>query len=175
MPKTANPTPLSSNATHPEAIDEKQLLQRLAAVEALHAGAGTPGEREAAAAARDRIRARLESLKAEDPPVEYTFTTADVWSRSLLTATMRRYGIRPYRYPRQRRTTVMAKVPVRFVDEVLWPQFLANSKLLKEYLAEATKRVIDTGMQADSSEAEVAPEPAGFVQDAPGRSVIKDD
>jgi hypothetical protein len=144
-------------------MDEDQLLRRLAAVEALHAGAGTPGEREAAAAARDRIRARLEKLKVEDPPVEHTFSLTDGWSRRLLLALMRRYGLKPYRYPRQRRTTVRAKVPRRFVDEVLWPQYLQLSKLLHDYLSEATDRVIALGLQADASEAEETPEPAGNI------------
>ena len=144
-------------------MDEEQLLRRLAAIEALHAGAGTPGEREAAAAARDRILARLEKLKVEDPPVEYTFSLTDGWSRRLLLALMRRYGIKPYRYPRQRRTTVRAKVPTRFVDEVLWPQYLQLSKLLHDYLTEATDRVIALGLQADASEAEETPEPPGSI------------
>ena len=134
--------------------------QGVAAVEALHAGAGTPGEREAASAARDRIRARLEKLKVEDPPVEYTFSLTDGWSRRLFLALMRRYGLKPYRYPRQRRTTVRAKVPIRFVDEVLWPQYLQLSKLLHDYLSEATDRVIALALQADASEAEETPEPA---------------
>ncbi len=40
----------------------------------------------------------------------------DMWSRKVFVALLRRYGIRPYRYKRQRYTTVMAKVSKKFVD-----------------------------------------------------------
>jgi hypothetical protein len=43
--------------------------------------------------------------------VEFRFSLADQWSRHLLVALLRRYGIKPYRYSRQRRTTVMV-IPV---------------------------------------------------------------
>ncbi len=46
----------------------------------------------------------------------------DMWPRRVFVALLRRYGIRPYRYRRQRYTTVMAKVSQRFVDDTLWPQ-----------------------------------------------------
>ena len=40
--------------------DERALIEKLLRIEALHAGATTPGERAAAANAMDRIRERLE-------------------------------------------------------------------------------------------------------------------
>ena len=74
----------------------------------------------AAARARERIQARLEQLAGEEPPIEVRFTLADQWSRHLFVALLRRYGIQPYRYPRQRRTTVMARASSSFVDEILY-------------------------------------------------------
>ena len=50
--------------------DEQRLIEKLQRIEALFAGAATPGEREAAAAARERIRARLRDQQQSDPPVE---------------------------------------------------------------------------------------------------------
>ena len=135
-------------------MDERQLLEKLALIEALHAGAATPGERDAAAAARDRIRARLSQFQAEESPIEYSFKVADHWSYRLLVALLRRYQIRPYRYPRQRRTTVMARVPPRFVDEVLWPEFLELNRVLRQYLADVTERVIAQGLEPDASDVE---------------------
>ena len=135
-------------------MDERQLLEKLALIEALHAGAATPGERDAAAAARDRIRARLRQLQTEEVPVEYSFKVADHWSYRLLVALLRRYHIRPYRYPRQRRTTIMAKVTRRFVDEVLWPEYTELSRVLRQYLAEVTERVIAMALEPDASDVE---------------------
>lgn len=56
----------------------------------------------------------------------------DMWSRRVFVALLRRHGLRPYRYSRQRRTTVMASVSKRFVDETLWPQYKAFSGTLRE-------------------------------------------
>jgi hypothetical protein len=50
--------------------DESKLLEKLRRIEALHAGAATAGERDAAAEARRRIQARLLGLRDADPPEE---------------------------------------------------------------------------------------------------------
>jgi len=136
-------------------MDERQLIEKLHLVEALFEGAGTAGERDAAASARDRLQGRLVELQESDPPVEYRFTLADMWSRRLFVALLRRYGIRPYRYSGQRYTTVMARVPRRFVDETLWPEYTQLNEVLCTYLEETTERVICQGIHEDSSEAEV--------------------
>jgi hypothetical protein len=138
---------------------EEKLLERLRLIEALHAGAGTPGERDAAAHARERIRARLRSLQDTDPPIEFSFKLRDRWSHQLLTALLRRYGIRPYRYRGQRYTTIMARVPRRFVNETLWPEFTELNRTLSTYIAEVTGRVIREGIEADDSEVEERDEP----------------
>ena len=135
-------------------MTEAELLAKLERVEALHAGAATPGERDAAAQARNRILARLAALEASDPPIEYAFSLRDPWSRKLLVAMLRRYGIRPYRYARQRRTTVRAKVPRRFLDETLWPTFLEASRLLQTHLDEVAARIIRQAVASDASEVE---------------------
>lgn len=137
--------------------DEERLIEKLHRIEALFAGAATPGERDAAGHARERIRIRLQEHQQTDTPVEYTFSPRDQWSSKLLVALMRRYGIQPYRYPGQRYKTVMARVPERFVDEILWPQFEELNKTLGVFLAEVTDRVISEGINTDSSEAEVRP------------------
>jgi tRNA nucleotidyltransferase (CCA-adding enzyme) len=83
---------------------------------------------------------------------------ADLWSRKLFVALLRRYDIRPYRYYRQRYTTVMARIPKQFLDDTLWPEFLELNATLRQYLDEVTARVVSEGVYADSSEAEVVPE-----------------
>lgn len=136
-------------------MDESQLIQKLRLVENLFSGAATQGEKAAAANALDRIRRRLEELEHNDPAVEYTFRMNHIWSRRLLLALLRRYGIRPYRYSGQRHTTVMVQVSRKFVEETLWPEFQELDKILHAYLSETTERVIREGLDADSSEAEV--------------------
>ena len=139
--------------------DEQRILERLRLIEALHAGATTAGEREAAAHARDRIKARLSALEDSDPPVEFSFKLRDRWSHRLLVALLRRYGIVPYRYRGQRHTTIMARLPQRFVDETLWPEFTELNRTLTSYIAEVTERVITEGIGADTADVEERTEP----------------
>ena len=96
------------------------LQERLRKIEALMAGAGTPGERDAAGTALARVKARLAEQARRDPPIELQFAMPDAWSRQLFVALCRRYGLRPYRYPRQKRTTVMLRVPGFAIE--FWPR-----------------------------------------------------
>lgn len=139
-------------------LDEEKLVAKLRDIERLHAGATTPGERVAAAFAMERIRQRLEEVRKTDPPQEFQFSMSDAWSRRLFLALLRRYGLQPYRYRGQRYTTVMVKVPKRFVDETLWPEFRELDDTLAAYLNEVTSRVISEGVYDDSSEAEEVPD-----------------
>ncbi len=137
---------------------EARLREKLRKIEALFAGAGTAGERLAAEAALDRVRARLAELQAKDRLVEMQFSMPDQWSRQLFLALSRRYGLKPYRYPRQRRTTVMLRVPQGFVDQVLWPEFQELNQALRHYLNEVTLQVIRDEVYADASEAAEVPQ-----------------
>ncbi len=135
-------------------MSEADLRERLRKIEALFAGAGTPGERDAAAAAIARVKARLAEAARADPPVEMQFSMADAWSQRLFMALCRRYGLKPYRYRRQRRTTVMVRLPRRFAHEALWPEFTALDEALRAHLLEITLRVIRDHVHADTSDAE---------------------
>jgi hypothetical protein len=149
-------------------MDEAALIERLRRIEALHAGATTDGERLAAAEAKARIQLRLREISKSDPAIEFRFTLADGWSRKLFVALCRRYGVVPYRYRGQRRTTVMAKLSRRFVEETLWPEFEQLSNVLRKHLEEITERLISTAVHENVSEAdEVAgvPRLAGPVAD----------
>ena len=151
-------------------MDEARLIEKLRLVEALFAGAATAGEKAAAESAKQRILHRLRVWEREAPPVEYKFALGDTWSRKVFVALLRRYGIRPYRYSRQRRTTVMARISKRFVDETLWPEFQEIAGTLRTYLAEVTDRVISQVIHQNSSEADVMEDPQQFplVVDDPG-------
>jgi hypothetical protein len=145
----------------PKMTDEERLIEKLRLIEALYAGAATPGEKQAAAHARDRIRARLREQQQRDPAKEYRFKLNDEWSRQLLIALLRRYQLRPFRYPRQHRNTVMAHVPERFMREILWPEFQELNRTLTAYLGEVTRRVIEKAVAADRSDVEVTVSPPG--------------
>ncbi len=134
-------------------MNEQKLIDKLRLIERLASGATTKGEEVAAELAKERILERLRLFEKEDPPVEYKFSMTDMWSRKVFVALLRRYGIKPYRYHRQRHTTVMAKLSKTFVDETLWPEFQDISSTLSDYLSEVTDRVISQFLDQESSEA----------------------
>ena len=137
--------------------EEERLIAKLRKIEALFARATSAGERAAAENARDRIRGRLEQLEKSERAVEYRFALPDGWSKSLFIALLRRYGIEPYRYRGQRRTTVMARVTRTFADEVLWPEFQRAERQLRAHLESVTRRVIAQAIHGDQADAEERP------------------
>ncbi len=149
--------------------DEARLIEALLAIEAMFAGSTNAETRAEAERVREEIRRLLHRRASEDTPVEYKFTMADVWSRKLFLALLRRYDIKPYRYRRQRHTTVMARVPRRFVDETLWPEFTQLSERLRLFLDHVTDRIVSQVLHEDFSEAEVVDEQANAPSPETGR------
>ena len=133
-------------------MNEDELIQKLGRIEALFAGAQTEGEKNASAHALDRIQKKLSDLQVDDPPAEYQFSMTNKWSKKLFIALLRRYGLKPYRYPRQRHTTVMVKISKSFLDETLWPEFTELNKTLNSYLESITSRIISESIFTDSEE-----------------------
>lgn len=141
---------------------EADLLHKLRKVEALFAGAKTPGEKVAAGQAAEKIRARLRQAESREAPVEIRFSIPDPWARHLFCALCRRYGLKPYRYPRMQRQSIMVRSPQSFVDGVLWPEFRELEPVLQSYLAEVTERVIPEAIHGESGDAETVAEPPGI-------------
>ena len=119
----------------------------------LFAGAATAGERQAAAAAIERIRQALSTAVKTEALTEIQFSMADQWQRRLFSALCRRYGLEPYRYKGQRHTTVMVRAPRSFLDNTLWPEYLELQEALHSYLNEATQRIIREEVYRDADEA----------------------
>lgn len=138
---------------------EGTLLEKLRKIEALHAGTTVDGEREAARRAAERIRARLAELRGREQETVLVYRLPDPWTRQLFVALCRRYGLRPYREPRQRATTVQVSAPITFQKRTLWPEFCALSEELRKHLAELTERVIREAINDDVSEPEEATGP----------------
>jgi hypothetical protein len=132
---------------------EQQLREKLRKISALFEGAKTIGERHAAAAAILRVKQALAARAQVEQPIEMQFTLPDRWQRRLFTALCRRYGLEPYRYARQRYTTVMLRVPRSFVDKTLWPEYVELKAALDEYLNDATERIVREEVYRDAREA----------------------
>ncbi len=133
---------------------EKELREKLRKIAALFEGATTTGERDAAAAASKRVLAALNVAEKVEPTIEMQFGLSDRWNRLLFTALCRRYNLKPYRYPRQRYTTVVVRAPKTFIENTLWPEYLELEAALHSYLNEATERIIREEVFGDAEEAE---------------------
>ncbi|HWG21465.1 MAG TPA: hypothetical protein VG225_13125 [Terracidiphilus sp.] len=155
--------------------DERELRQKLRKIAALFEGATTAGERNAAAAAIERVRAALSAAEKTERIIEMNFRIQDRWGRRLFLALCRRYALRPYRYPRQRFSTVVLRAPESFIKKTLWPEYLQISRALEDYLNEATERIIREEVFGDSTEAEERPEEPGKQPPAVGFSVEVED
>jgi hypothetical protein len=139
-------------------ITEQELREKLRKITALFEGATTLGERSAAAAAIDRVKKALSAMSQTERAVEMQFSMRDHWHRRLFSALCRRYDLQPYRYKRQRLTTVVVRAPRSFVEKTLWPEYLELTQALDEYLNEATERIIREEVYRDARD---APERAG--------------
>jgi len=134
--------------------EEERILEKLRKVEALFAGATTAGERKAAEAARERIREKLKTFQREEKEIEWKFPFDNPWSRKLFLALLRRYDIMPYRRHGQRRTTIMARMPRTFAEQILWPEFTSLNKILLDHIDSLAEKIIQEGIFSDISEAE---------------------
>ena len=143
---------------------EQDLREKLRKIAALFEGATSAGEREAAEAALNRVRAALAATEKTERSIEMSFRLPDPWKRRAFLALCRRYGLRPYRYPRQRYSTILVRAPESFINRTLWPEYLEISRALDEYLHEATERIIREEVFGDADEAEEQPEtPTGLL------------
>lgn len=138
---------------------EQDLRDKLRKIEALFAGAATAGEKAAADAAAERIRARLRTATGGEKAEEVRFSVPDVWSRQLFIALCRRYGVTPFSYRRMHRQTIVVRAPRSFIDEVLWPEFQELSAALSAYLSEITAKVIREEVHGETADAEERDEP----------------
>jgi hypothetical protein len=139
--------------------DISKLYETLLKVESLYAGAATPGEKNAAGAAAERIRQKIDEYIDSDPPREIKCSFSNIWSKRLFCALAKRYGLQPYRYYRQRYTTVMVRVSGKFLDDVLWKEFEELDDVLEKYIDDITKKVIAESVFNGSSDEEVLKQP----------------
>jgi hypothetical protein len=140
-------------------MSEGQLRERLHRSRPCSPAPPRPGKRVAAEAVLTRARPRLAEARRTAAAIEPQFSITASWSRQLFVALAQRYGLRPYRYPRQRRTTVMLQAPESFLRGVLWPEFETLNEALVGCLAEVTARIIRDEVHGKTGDAEERAEP----------------
>ncbi|MDE0306912.1 MAG: hypothetical protein OXI87_18830 [Albidovulum sp.] len=135
---------------------EDRLKSKLDKLEALFRGTGSLGERAAAEAAMYRLHGRLgDSEKDYEPEIELKISLSDSWSVRLFVAICRKHGARPFRYARQRRTTIMVRVREREFDRVVWSEFEILQRELSRYFEDVTDDLIKRAMGSDGDDSAI--------------------
>ncbi|WP_292294887.1 hypothetical protein [Marivita sp.] len=133
---------------------DRDIREKLAKLERLFAQGATHGERAAAGAARDRLQARLDLGAADsaEPEIELQYSLPDVWSVRIFVALCRKHGVRPYRYPRQRRTTVMVRVRQASFERTVASEFRTLYREVTAYFDETVNHLIADAMKSDGDD-----------------------
>jgi hypothetical protein len=98
---------------------EQVLVDSFHSIELKHSGlteGGAANEQPA-----DRIRARVQEAATATDIQEMQCSTKYDWDALVLHALLKRYGIKPYRYRKQRRSTILVRVSRKVMHEVVWP------------------------------------------------------
>jgi hypothetical protein len=120
------------------------LLDKIAKIQALILGTNIEGERQAAIAAKARLMAQQpEVLPQHLDAKEYTLYTPDNWHKQLLMALCRKYELKPYRYHRQKYTTLMVRCNWDWLNKVLWKEYQEYSKHLEALVDDVTSELIN--------------------------------
>jgi hypothetical protein len=132
------------------------LRDKLIKLEDFHTSPSNFGNRGNREVPVETIRARHEELKRQEGILEHQVNIQDPWSHSLFTALCRRYGMEPFRYPRQRRTTAMIRVPASFLNQIILPEFDELNRTLHDLLRQSTEAIIKEAVHSDFSMDNVA-------------------
>jgi hypothetical protein len=116
-------------------VDEDALVDKLREIECKVARNDAVGD--------EACRAELAAWRQREADQEFRLSVPTPIAQRVLLGWCHRYGLVPYRIPRQRQTTVCVRVPRGFMQEVMWPRFEASARLMEQAVTEATRRVVE--------------------------------
>lgn len=114
-----------------------EILEKLSKIQAIIERTSSEGERQAAVLAMERL---LQQQKQQ--PKEYRITVRSIWQKNLFVALCKKYGLKTYRYHRQKYTTTMVRIVPAFLDELLWPEYRKYSDMLQELIQDVLNTVL---------------------------------
>jgi hypothetical protein len=108
----------------------------------------------------------LAAAASTELEIEMRFTIPNPRSRRLFIALCRRYGLKPFRYARIKRQTVIVKAPRTFLKRTLWLQFVEIDTALTSYLDDITDKVIREEVHGEAGDAGEIAEPRAIASRA---------
>lgn len=116
-------------------MDEDALVRKLEMIEREVAQGGALG--------MEGCRAELAEWRRREADIEFRASVPDPTSQRVLLAWCNRYGLEPYRKPRQRESMICVRVPDGFMREKLWPRVEAMAHEIEFEVAAAVTRVLE--------------------------------
>ncbi len=89
-----------------------------------------------------------------EPGGELKFMLPDTWSVKLFLAVCQRLGIRVFRYPRQRQTTVMVRIHEREFRRTAWVEYTMLEEELGLCLEDVTDHLIECMAKGSGSDSD---------------------
>ena len=114
-------------------VDEDALVRQLQDLERHMGGETDPGA----------CRAELAGWRAREAEQEFRVSVPSGVVDAVLLGVCLRYGVEPYRAPRQKSSTVTVRVPLGFMKEVLGPLIQAATSVIDRATFEAATRVVE--------------------------------
>lgn len=130
--------------------EQDDIRKKLEKLEALFARGATAGERAAAGAALERLNSRLDTAPQEE--IEFQYSLPDAWAVKIFIALCRKHGVHPYRYPCQRRTTVLVKVRQSEFERTVLAEFNTLHSELVAYFKDTVDHLIADAMKSDGDD-----------------------
>ena len=130
---------------------QDNIREKLEKLEALFARGATEGERAAAGAALHRLNSRFDMGEQEEQ-VEFQYSLPDAWAVKIFVALCRKHGVKPYRYSRQRRTTVMVNVQKSVFEQTVLAEFETLHAELVAYFEDTVDHLIADAMKSDGED-----------------------
>jgi hypothetical protein len=127
------------------------ILEKLAKIEALIEKTSSEGEKQAAFLAKNRILSSLDLLQSQKS-IEYKVTMDSPWKKRLFTSLCNKYGLKPYRYYRQKHTTSNVRTTKIEMETKIWPEYLKFSKILEGLIEDVMKDLMKKIWQGEESE-----------------------
>jgi hypothetical protein len=100
---------------------EKDLIGSFHSIERKYAG--RPGNEGITDQPKEQITARLQESASAPDVEEFQCNMKHEWETFIFHALLKRYGIKPYRYRKQRKTTILVRVSKAAMNGLLWPIF----------------------------------------------------
>lgn len=137
-------------------MDEAALVEQLHHIERELADGGAVGA--------EACRAELAAWRQREPDQEFRLSVPTPTAQRVLLGWCHRYGLTPYRTPRQRNTTVCVRTPRGFMHEVMWPRVEAMAQLIDQATADAARRIVERWSGVSLAQHETAAAAAAAAQ-----------